>query len=301
MVKDYTIQIQSVLYRNDINDLKKAALGIVNAIRVAREEDKINISAVLCYGDASPEKLFTDELVEEWNREFKGEMTLKYKAFGFNSGTAKGHNILGSECTSEYMMIMNPDVIVSPRLFVEEFRLLEDDKVGMVEARQTPVEHPKYYDPETFETEWASTACVIFPTRVFNELKGFDEVSFFMYCDDLDFSWRMRLLGYKILYQPIAPAYHAKHLSGSGAWQPTSAEIFYSADANIMMAYKYSNDQLLDRLIKQYSGSGMEEQVKAVESFNKRKAENKLVPRLDPEHRIAKFVGNYYTEHRYEL
>ena len=43
-----------------------------------------------------------------------------------------------------------------------------------------------------------------------------------MYCDDLIFSWRIRLAGYKIIYVPSAIAYHAKKkLAVDGGWKPT--------------------------------------------------------------------------------
>ena len=37
---------------------------------------------------------------------------------------------------------------------------------------------------------------------------------FFMYCEDVDLSWRLRLLGYSIVYAPRAVVYH--HLSATG-------------------------------------------------------------------------------------
>ena len=84
-------------------------------------------------------------------------------------------------------------------------------EVGMVEARQTPLEHAKEYNTKTGgETEWASTACTVFKTEVYNKINGFDAETFFLYCDDLDFSWRVRLAGYKIIYMPSAIVYHAK-------------------------------------------------------------------------------------------
>ncbi len=38
--------------------------------------------------------------------------------------------------------------------------------------------------------------------------------SFFMYCEDVDLSWRLRLRGYSIIYAPAAVVYH--HLSATG-------------------------------------------------------------------------------------
>ena len=296
-----SIQIQSVLYRNSVRSLDKAIESIANAICIAKTKNQLELDVLVCYGDASPEPVFSEREIWERNNRWKGVLQIKYNCFGFNSGSAKGHNILAEDCHTEYMMIMNPDVIVSPRFFVEMFKPFCNQNVGMVEARQTPVEHPKEYDINTKETDWATTACVIFPRKIFEELNGFDAESFFMYCDDLDFSWRMRLAGYKIIYQPLAPVYHAKRLSSAARWQPTEAEIYYSAEAALMMAYKFSNEKLLKKIINEYSNSGNADLVCAVESFEKKKESGQLPVQLDKEHKVAKFVGNMYTEHRFAL
>ena len=46
------------------------------------------------------------------------------------------------------MMIMNPDVILEPDGVLLEM-VLKDPKVGLAEARQTPLEHAKEYDIKT--------------------------------------------------------------------------------------------------------------------------------------------------------
>lgn len=300
-MRHVSIQIQSVLFRNSKRSLDKAIEALANAIQVAKIKGELEIDAKVSYGDASPEPVFKEREISEKNSKWDEFLQISYNYFGFNSGSAKGHNILAESCKAEYMMIMNPDVIVSPRFFVEMFKPFENPQIGMVEARQTPIEHPKEYNIKTKETDWATTACVIFPTKIFKQLNGFDAESFFMYCDDLDFSWRMRLEGYKIFYQPLAPVYHAKRLSTEAKWQPTEAEIYYSAEAALMMAYKYSNEKLLKQIINSYSNSRNSDLVRAVESFEQRKEKGQLPVQLDRQHKVAKFVGNMYTEHRFEL
>src|SRR5581483_12472754 len=48
---------------------------------------------------------------------------------------------------------------------------------------------------------------------------GAFEESFFMYYEDLDLSWRMRLRGWRILYEPGAVVEHA-HAASTGEWSP---------------------------------------------------------------------------------
>lgn len=297
-----TIQIQSILYNNDKESIYTTLELLDIAIKNARNEVKDFGAVHFIYGDSSSEPVFSKEEVEKIRQDHVNFFEFEYKFFNKNTGTALGHNMLGENCKSNYMMVMNPDVKVSPHYFKNMFYFFEiHEDCGLVEARQTPIEHPKEYDIETFETDWATTACVIFPTTIFNEVKGFDNVSFFMYCDDVDFSWRIRLLGKKIYYSPAAVVFHSKTLSSTGAWQPTKAEVYYSAESAILMAYKWCNDDRLKFLIALFSKSKNEEEQHAVIHFNEMKEKGLLPERLDPEHKVAKWYGNYYAKHRYYL
>lgn len=298
-----TIQIQSVLYNNEKSALFRAMDSLARAIEISKLNGGWIEFAELKYGDASPSRIFSEHEIGELKEKYKFVFSFEYVFFGLNSGSAKGHNMLGETCKTEYMQIMNPDVIVSPRYFLEIFKPFEKEKeaVGMVEARQTPIEHPKEYDMVTGETSWATTGCAIFPTALFRELNGFDEKSFFMYCDDLDFSWRLRQINKKIIYQPSALVFHAKRLSAQAGWLPTAAEIYYSSEAALIMAHKWSNPKLVEKLLKHYQDSSNESLNKAAKAFLKKKDEKALPEPIDPDHEVADFVGDYYTEHRFIL
>lgn len=301
-MKNISIQIQSVLYHNDPVDLEKAICHLANAVRVYEKEEKD--SQLFCeihYGDSSKEPIFTEKDIQLLQEKYPQIKRIHYTFSNENTGTAKGHNRMAKGCESDYMMVMNPDVLLSPRCFIELLEPYADPTVGLTEARQTPIEHPKEYDVNTLETGWAATACVIFPTKVYNEVGGFDEVSFFMYCDDVDFSWRIRLKGYKLIYCPRAVAYHAKRLSTGGAWEPTQAERYYSAEAALLMAYKWSQPELLMRLLWDFKGSNDENLMKAEAEFRRRQKEKKLPKQLDKEHKVAEFIDGYYTKHRFVL
>lgn len=297
----YTLQIQTVLYGNDKQAVLNALDALANAVRNDFTSDSRHLeSVVVVYGDASQFPLFTEEEISILNGQFQNYLKLEYVFFNENTGTAKGHNKLAQNCPADYMMIMNPDVIVSPFFFEAMFQSFEDRKdVGLVEARQTPIEHPKYYHPNTGETSWASTAAVILPTAIFNELGGFDQDTFFMYCDDVDFSWRIRLAEKKIIYQPDAQVYHAKSLSNDALWKPTEAEVYYSAEAALLMAYKWSNSSLQKKLLQEYLQSEAEVYIKAAKSFLHKEKEGALPRPLDPNHKVAEFINGAYTTHRF--
>ena len=62
-------------------------------------------------------------------------MDFQYRVFGFNSGTAKGHNLMAQNTDADVMMIMNPDVILEPnRLLPLCLQPFQQEDVGMVEA-----------------------------------------------------------------------------------------------------------------------------------------------------------------------
>jgi len=68
--------------------------------------------------------------------------------------------------------------------------------------------------------------------EIFAKLHGFDE-NFFMYGEDLDLSYRIKKLNFKIIYYPLFRAYHLKYKSGlsnqdSGIYKKTR---FYFYDA----------------------------------------------------------------------
>lgn len=295
-----TIQVQSVIYQNDPASLRRTIEHLANAIRVERESVAQLGGVKLIYGDASPEPILTEADLSALRAAFGADLEIEYRFFGFNSGTAKGHNLLAEGSRADYFMIMNPDILMSPRTLIEMMALMDDADTGMVEARQTPLEHPKEYDLETLETDWATTACALIRADVFRKLNGFDSDTFFLYCDDVDFSWRVRLAGFKVRYQPLAPVYHAKHLDSKGKWIATGAEVYYSAEASLLMAHKWSNPKLVKKLLRIFSGASGAQQ-DAAKTFIKRRKEGTLPTPIDPEHKVASFRDWNYSGMRFVL
>ena len=298
-----SLQVQSVIYNNEKVSLMRALQNLANAMRVNRETSKEVSELTVCYGDASPEAVLSKEEIADITEEFATYFRFKYVFFGENTGSAKGHNRLGETCVSDYMMIMNPDVVVCPSIFSGMLAPFFDPEknAGMTEARQTPIEHPKEYDRVTLETEWATTACAVFSTETFRALNGFDSDTFFLYCDDVDFSWRVRLLGKKIYYCPSCPVFHAKRLSKDGGWLPTSSEVFYSLEAALLMAYKWCADDLFKEIYSYISTTDAPTEQKVLKRFEEMKQAGRLPAKLDPEHKVARFVGYLYTDHRFDL
>ena len=294
-----TIQVQSVIYHNDKESLVRAYQSLANAIRVSRERGQ-EIEVVVHYGDASKAPIYSEDELAALQAEFALYFAFRYTFFNENTGTSKGHNRVGLNCDADYIVVMNPDVIVCPRFFEKMlFPFTDSSKnAGITEARQAPMEHPKEYNRETLETDWATGACFMIPAALYREIGGFDEKTLFMYCDDVDISWRVRLAGKKIYYCPDCPVYHAKRLSATANWVPTEAELYYSKEAALLMAYKWSNEKRFHKLYKAFS-HGDEYCQRVIAHFEEMKEKGELPVQLDSEGKVAKFVGDNYTEHRF--
>lgn len=296
----FSIQIQSLLYENDKSEIEKSLSSIGNALRVAVENDIFFSKVVISIGDSSSNPIFAEADIEKIKQKFSKDVEIYYEFFGFNTGYGKGHNLLAKSSDVDYLMIINPDVILSTMFFKYMLYPLKNKNIGIVEARQTPVEHQKEYDKKTFFTDWATGACIIIRNDLFKSVDGFDE-SFFMYCEDVDLSWKVRLKGYSIYYQPLAPVFHSKYLSKDGKWQPTETEIYYSIQSALLLAYKWSEEEYYNKLYEGYKNNPDKVYKDAVEVI-KYKIKSKSIKKVENVNRkIVTFLDGYYSENRFVL
>lgn len=294
------LQIQSVLYNNGMSAIRRAVQSVARSAELAVMAGACT-GVTLRYGDSSPEPRLDKEALASLRAEFSASLTIEYDYFNGNLGSAGGHNRLARDTDAGFILVQNPDVVVAPRLLEILLACFRRPGVGMAEAKQIPIEHPKDYDLTTGETSWATTACAMIPIPLFRQLDGFDHNSFFLYCDDVDFSWRVRLAGYKVVFQPSATAFHDKRLSQTGTWQPSGAEHFYSAEASLFMAHKWSRPDIVKKYITHFSAAEDENLRKMAKSFLERQAAGTLPEPVDPKHQVGQFVDIYYARHRYPL
>jgi GT2 family glycosyltransferase len=140
------------------------------------------------------------------------------------------------------------------------------------------------------------------PRDLFLELGGFDAQTFFMYCDDVDYSWRVREAGRQVVFQPAAVVFHDKYLDNDGRWMPTSAEVRFSAEAGLLIAHKWSKPGLVKSILRRFeSEDASREEKAAAAEFRRRQREGTLVEPRDPDHLIGTFSKGRYAEHRYSL
>ncbi len=298
---EVTVQVQSVLYGAELADLERSLESLARAVELAVLDDGRRVRVWVRYGDSSEAPCLAPEEVARLAERFGPALDLTYVWFGENLGSAGGHNRLAEGCAATFIMTLNPEVVMSPRtitLLLEPFGIAG---TGMTEAKQLPVEHPKDYEVGTGETAWGSTACAVIPTELFEDIGGFDAASFFLYCDDVDLSWSVRLHGLRVVHQPAAGVFHDKRLGAGAAWQPSAAERYYGAEAELLLLHKWSRPDLLATALRNFEAAEVEEYRRAAVEFRRRQAAGELVPTVDADHRVGVFVDGYFATHRFVL
>ena len=162
-----------------------------------------------------------------------------------NAGFAAAQNQAIAASGSDWVLVLNPDVVLQPR-FIEQ--LLEsgqiDDRVGTICGRLLaagpdlkPPEEPLidsagiYFTPAMrhFDRGWhepddgrfrqmeyvfgASAAAALYRRDMITDVSDRDDFfdpDFFAYREDADVAWRAQLLGWRCLYVPDAAAYHVR-------------------------------------------------------------------------------------------
>ncbi len=162
-----------------------------------------------------------------------------------NVGFAAAQNQAIAASDSEWVLALNPDVLVTPG-FVD--RLVEageiDSKVGTVCGKLRsigpdfrPCDRPRidstglYFTPSMrhFDRGWgapdegqfeqmeyvfgASAAAALYRRSMIEDISesgDFFDPDFFAYREDADLAWRAQLFGWRALYTPAAMAYHVR-------------------------------------------------------------------------------------------
>lgn len=134
-----------------------------------------------------------------------------YQTSSKNIGFGEAHNQLMQEAfanSADIYIAANPDGAFHANC-IKHLIEVHRGRNGhaLVEALQFPEEHPKYYDPISLRTPWVSGACVLIPREIWSNIGGFD-TNIFLYCEDVDLSWRAKEAGFETLTCPKALFWH---------------------------------------------------------------------------------------------
>jgi GT2 family glycosyltransferase len=190
-----------------------------------------------------------------------------------NRGFATACNQGAGVCTSDYLLFLNPDVVLFKDSLIEPVDFMEDkrnENIGIVgiqlvnekgEVARTCARFPtlgqfvsKIFGLDRlfprlshFMIEWDHKnnrivdqvigAFFLVRRELFQKLNGFDE-RFFVYFEEVDFSYRAKQLGYSSYYLTSAQAYHK---GGGSSEKVKDMRLFYSLRSRILYGYKHFN------------------------------------------------------------
>lgn len=215
-----------------------------------------------------------------------------------NMGFAGGNNLvlrrLMRESQAKHFLVINPDTEIDAnclQLLIAETRG-GGRRIGMLEARQTPREHPKWYDRETLETGWCSGGGVLINADALWEVGLFDD-HFFLYAEDVDLSWRMWLHGWSCKIVPGATYTHiTEELDGE---RDHRIRHYYNFRNGLLMHFKYDSLRGIVRhyrLMAQTIANCGDSAVKARLRQARWDAHKKLLPMLWSRLRLQRLLPN---------
>ncbi|MFH1225987.1 MAG: glycosyltransferase family 2 protein [bacterium] len=185
-----------------------------------------------------------------------------------NLGLCRANNQGIKMAQGEYVLIMNPDVILEPG-YLEKIigqaeklpqggsfggkllRLINGRKTGIIDSTGLKIlSHYKIIDRgagerdkgqfnKTEEVFGQTGACVLYRKKAIEEVGLFDE-KFFVYKEDIDMAWRLRKANWQNWYMPEAVAYHQRY-AGVGRERRKRNRLvnYYSYRNHLLLLSKY--------------------------------------------------------------
>ncbi len=169
-----------------------------------------------------------------------------------NLGFGAGHNNNIQKAKSEFILVTNVDLEFEQDSLEKVVSYASADYVDVAswELRQKPYEHPKYYNPITLETNWSSSACILFRKSALDKIGGYEE-KIFMYGEDVEISYRLRDHGYKLKYYPKAVCWHFTY---EVANQVKELQLLGSTSSNVLLRMRYGGIRAIGKGIFLYLG-----------------------------------------------
>lgn len=206
----------------------------------------------------------SDDSIEFLKRNYP---QLKLIQFESNGGFAKGYNDAFKQIDSDYYVLLNSDLEVSPNWISPIIELMEsdeniavcqpklmlfDDKKkfeysgaggGFIDFLGYPFCRGRLFDSiendngqynDNYEIFWASGAAMFVKAKIYHQFGGLDN-DFFAHMEEIDFCWRLKNNGYKIMYCPQSTIYH---IGGGTLPKSSSRKTYLNFRNNFFLLYK---------------------------------------------------------------
>ena len=196
-----------------------------------------------------------------------------------NGGFSTGYNQALKHVEAEYYVLLNSDIEVTENWIEPVIELMESDENiaacqpkllsyheknkfeyagaagGYIDKYGYPFCRGRLFDTleedkgqydDTVELFWATGACMFVRAEIFNRFKGLDD-DFFAHMEEIDFCWRMKNHGYRIMYCPKSKVYH---IGGGTLPKNNARKTYYNFRNNFALLYKNIPDH---RIIPVYT------------------------------------------------
>ena len=207
---------------------------------IALKRQRYNNFQVIVADNASDDQSFTKarRTVEADDEASDGRF--RFVPLSKNFGFAKSNNLMVSRVETPFIALLNPDAIPDPEWLGNLVNAANSHpSVAMFGSTQVRLHNRSRYDGvgdnylaigvpwrggyghpisslrEVYEVFSPCAAAAVYRTDAFRKAGGFDE-SYFCYVEDVDFGFRLRLLGHKCLQVADAVVHHAEGASSSG-------------------------------------------------------------------------------------
>jgi hypothetical protein len=170
-----------------------------------------------------------------------------------NLGFASGNNIGINNAKGEYILLLNNDTWMEKDFLSNMLKFYRNNRYDVIAPREVgydgkkqssyiskidPFGHPVYlFGKREEEAFYLVGVCLFFNKKIYKETGGFDD-NFFMYCEEVDWFWRLNLLKKKFTYVDSIYIFHA----GAGS---TGEGIKYKV-------FLWRNQNTLQMLLKNY-------------------------------------------------
>ena len=183
-----------------------------------------------------------------------------------NYGFAKGYNEGLKQIEAEYYCLLNSDVEVTPNWDISILSFMENNKDvavcqpkllsylqkdefeyagaagGFIDKYGYPFCRGSLFSTmekdkgqyETNEIFWATGACMFVRSSIYHDLGGLDD-DFFTHMEEIDFCWRVKSRGYKVV---CCSDSYVFHYGGGSLAMGSPRKTFYNFRNNLIMLYK---------------------------------------------------------------
>jgi GT2 family glycosyltransferase len=209
------------------------------------------------------------------NDSFDGSIDFLKKEFPFirvirnisNGGFAKGYNDALFQVEAEYFVLLNSDIEVTSNWIEPIISLMEsDEKIGACQPKLRSWYHRDSFEyagaaggyidkfgypfcrgrifqhiekdtgqyDDIAEIFWATGAALFVRADLYKKLGGLNQ-EFFAHMEEIDFCWRLKNAGYKILYCPQSVVYH---VGGGTLPKKSSFKTYLNFRNNLSLLYR---------------------------------------------------------------